>query len=130
MVMSPRNGWHWKAIGYSETSIAQQIAQLEPVVDRLLVDQSAPQAYGGTGQRFDWRAIEKIQAAMQQPKKLIIAGGINLDNLHELDRHPELSLDISSGVESAPGVKSPALMQRLFQQRRLCAGHGHVRNEH
>ncbi len=116
----------WKAIGYSEKSIEQQISQIEPLVDRLLVDKLLPQVYGGSGQRFDWRAIGRIQSLMRQPEKLILAGGINFDNLHELEEHPELSLDISSGVERAPGVKSAQKLRQLFQQRRSFPGNRHV----
>ena len=116
----------WKAIGYAEDTIARQIAQTEPQVDRLLVDNSTPEARGGSGRRFDWRAIGEIKARMQQPQQLILAGGIRLDNLHELDGHPELALDISSGVECAPGVKSPERMRRLFRQRRSFSRHSHV----
>jgi indole-3-glycerol phosphate synthase / phosphoribosylanthranilate isomerase len=108
----------WKAIGYDEASIHLKIEKFETIVDRLLIDTMMSQTFGGCGQRFDWQAIGKIQELMKQPQKLILAGGINLENVCELEAHPELSLDISSGVESQPGIKSTDKIQQLFEQRR------------
>jgi indole-3-glycerol phosphate synthase / phosphoribosylanthranilate isomerase len=120
----------WKAVRYTEPTIHHQISHFESYVDRLLVDKFTSEAYGGSGQRFDWQAIEKIQASMKHPQKLILAGGISLDNVHELEVHPELTLDISSGVEGLKGVKSIDKIHRLFTHRRFTSKERQVITSH
>ena len=111
----------WKAISYSKDSIEELTELFEPYVDRLIVDNSNKSARGGTGQRFDWQAIEAIYENMQESEKFILAGGINLKNIHELDSHVSLGLDISSGVEASRGVKSHEKIGQLFsERRRIC----------
>ena len=64
----------------------------------LLVDQPG----GGTGRRFDWDLVVPMAAK----RKIILAGGLNADNVGEaLDRVRPYAVDISSGVESEPGRK-------------------------
>ena len=115
----------WKAISYSEDSIEELTKLFEPYVDRLIVDNSNKSVKGGTGQRFDWQAIEAIYENMQESEKFILAGGINLKNLHELDSHVSLGLDISSGVEAFKGGKSHDKIEQLFSERRhICTLNG------
>ncbi|MCP5516808.1 MAG: phosphoribosylanthranilate isomerase [Verrucomicrobiales bacterium] len=77
-----------------------------------LLDAYVPGQRGGTGARFNWNlAIE----ARKLGRPIILAGGLTPDNaaqaIHEV--HPE-ALDVSSGVESAPGIKDPALIHRFM----------------
>ena len=70
-----------------------------------LVDSGA----GGTGVPFDWREL-----APRAPAWTWIAGGIDPDNVLALLRYQPWGIDVSSGVESAPGVKDPQRMSQLF----------------
>ena len=80
----------------------------------LLLDAMVP-GYGGGGQRFDWSLIpEKINA------HLVLSGGLTAQNVAEAvqrltPRVQSLSLDVSSGVERARGVKDPALIRQFVQ---------------
>jgi len=68
--------------------------------------------YGGTGRRFDWSLLAQRSA---RPRNLIIAGGLSADNFAMAIKETQpLMLDFNSGVEAAPGVKSPAKLKRLF----------------
>lgn len=67
----------------------------------LLLDSHALGAAGGTGETFDW-----TQMPQNYPKPLILAGGLTPDNVAEAIRIARpYGVDVSSGVESTPGVK-------------------------
>jgi phosphoribosylanthranilate isomerase len=69
----------------------------------ILVDSFEPGQPGGTGQAFAW---DELPAALDRP--LILAGGLNPENVGEaIARVRPYAVDVSSGVESAPGVKDP-----------------------
>ena len=64
---------------------------------------------GGSGVTFDWRLLEG-----GAPPATFIAGGIAPENLASLLAYGPFGVDISSGVESAPGIKDPERLRRLF----------------
>lgn len=70
----------------------------------ILFDAWSPALYGGTGKTFDWNRVKGFTAA-----PLVLAGGLNPDNVEEAVRkiHP-YGVDVSGGVELAPGIKDPA----------------------
>ncbi len=82
---------------------------------RILLEPRVPGADGGTGQRFDWNLLDRIDLS-----RCLIGGGIRPDNLPELlDRFQSMNripagIDVCSGVESAPGIKDPDKMKHLF----------------
>jgi phosphoribosylanthranilate isomerase len=83
-------------------------------VDALLIDSRTRHASGGTGITFDWGAA---RAALDElPIRLIVAGGLRPENVQDAiwALHP-WGVDVSSGVESSPGVKDVDKM-RLFLQ--------------
>lgn len=79
----------------------------------ILLDAKAPKGvHGGTGQCFDWRVLQGFEHA----HPLILAGGLHPENVTDaLAIRPWFALDVSSGVESAAGVKDPARMNLFFQ---------------
>lgn len=66
---------------------------------------------GGSGKRFDWRLLGE-----RAPDATFVAGGVSPDNVSELLRYRPYGIDLSSGVESTPGVKDPALLHALFER--------------
>ena len=79
--------------------------------DLVLLDNRSDTAVGGTGQRFDW--------GLKPPRliaNLVLAGGISVDNVEEgVRQFRPLVVDVNSGVENSPGIKSPAKLKRLFR---------------
>ncbi|HYC58537.1 MAG TPA: phosphoribosylanthranilate isomerase, partial [Thermoanaerobaculia bacterium] len=70
---------------------------------------------GGTGRAFDWSLMSRVPRS----KRFFLAGGLTPDNVAEAIRvvRPD-GVDVSTGVESAPGVKDPAKMRKFFDQVR------------
>lgn len=81
----------------------------------FVVDSRHPQLYGGSGQGWNFASLAPLAA--QQP--VLIAGGLNPDNVRAaIAAARPYGIDIASGVESAPGVKDPELLRRLFEEIR------------
>jgi phosphoribosylanthranilate isomerase len=80
----------------------------------LLLDSHAPGGAGGTGEPFDWSAGQPGTG-----KPVWLAGGLNPDNVAEAIRlFQPYAVDVSSGVETAPGVKSEDRIRRFIEQAR------------
>ncbi len=70
----------------------------------MLLDSWEEGLPGGTGRRFDWRL-----ATGRLPLPLVLAGGLNPDNVGDaIGQLRPAAVDVSSGVESSPGVKDGA----------------------
>jgi phosphoribosylanthranilate isomerase len=75
--------------------------------DAFLVDSSSSNKYGGTGLTHDWSVSKRIRDAIH-PKPLILAGGLNPENVKEAVKTVKpYAVDVSTGVESKPGIKDP-----------------------
>lgn len=79
-------------------------------VDRVLVDAFSKEARGGTGQTFDWLLLKGVS----DRTRLIVSGGLNAERALAADELGAWALDLSSGVESAPGIKDPARVHGFF----------------
>jgi phosphoribosylanthranilate isomerase len=77
----------------------------------LLLDTHSP-GYGGSGKVFDWSLIPAELAP-----RVVLSGGLSAQNVTEaiLSVRP-YAVDVSSGVEAAPGIKDPMRLQRFFEQ--------------
>jgi phosphoribosylanthranilate isomerase len=86
--------------------------------DGVLVDSYKMGAYGGTGVIHDWSVSRKLRDAVY-PKPLILAGGLNHQNVKEaIKTVAPYAVDVSSGVEAAPGVKDHQLMEIFIKAAR------------
>lgn len=94
-----------KAVAVADKSDLLALDAYGEVADQLLVDAKPPKGYelpGGNGLSFDWRLIE----GREWPVPWILAGGLTSDNVATAIRLTGAEqVDVSSGVESAPGVK-------------------------
>ncbi|HEV8612330.1 MAG TPA: bifunctional indole-3-glycerol-phosphate synthase TrpC/phosphoribosylanthranilate isomerase TrpF [Gemmatimonadales bacterium] len=86
----------------------------ETGADRLLLDGSA------AGRSFDWSLVERSS----ERAELILAGGLRAENVEAAAALETFALDVSSGVESAPGRKDPKRLREFFQARRRLPGRG------
>lgn len=96
---------------------ADDLARVEPyigIVDRFLFDAKPPKGSdlpGGNGVSFDWTLMHSLDESVNY----MLSGGLNKDNVAEalaITRAP--GIDISSGVESAPGVKDLDMIDAFF----------------
>jgi phosphoribosylanthranilate isomerase len=110
-----------KALGIAEAGDLDAIAAYRDVADRLLLDAKPPKdaAYpGGHGQPFDWTLLAKLDPSL----RFMLSGGLNPANVAEAIRIARpASVDVSSGVESAPGVKDPARIAEFIAAARKAA---------
>ena len=83
----------------------------------VVLDPFDPHQHGGTGKTLDWgRAREFAQAF---PGKLILAGGLNPENVGEaVARVQPWAVDASSGLELAPGKKDPERVRQFIRRAR------------
>jgi phosphoribosylanthranilate isomerase len=94
----------------------KDMASLEPIVNYrvagYLLDAYSPQAYGGTGLTFNW----DIARAAGQYGTIILAGGLTPENVRQaVEAAGPYAVDISSGVEAAPGRKDPVKVREFIK---------------
>ncbi len=95
----------------------KDISSLEPLesfnVAGMLLDAWSPSEQGGTGRTFNWDIAE----IASQKKQIILAGGLSPDNVTEAIRKVRpYAVDVSSGVESSPGVKDHMLLRDFIRK--------------
>lgn len=84
-----------------------------PAAPAVLVDALVPGAAGGTGCRANWQYARGLR---RFPKTLILSGGLDADNVRAAIRRVQPDMvDVSSGVETAPGIKSPAKIRAFLR---------------
>ncbi len=78
----------------------------------LLIDAHDPTRFGGTGKTVNWDSAREIAAT----RRTILAGGLNAANVKLAVRSVRpYGVDVSSGVESSPGVKDPTRLRTFFE---------------
>jgi len=113
-----------KAIAVEARSDLAAIKTYE-AADRLLFDARAPREAtrpGGLGKSFDWHLLENLDLKLP----FMLSGGLDAGNVAEalrITRAP--GVDVSSGVESAPGVKDPDKIRTFIRAAREAAAHLH-----
>lgn len=103
--------WRVIRVGPEGLTAEQRVAFLE--AEGVLLDTHAHGALGGTGTPFNWGAVAADVRGRRagQRRRLIVAGGLRPENVRlAIDRLAPDVVDVSSGVESAPGIKDHRLM--------------------
>ncbi len=107
-----------KALGVSTQADFAVLAAYEAVADRILFDAKPPKGAtrpGGNGHAFDWALL----GARTFQRPWMLSGGLNGESVATAiaaTRPP--GIDVSSGVESSPGVKDPALIEAFMARAR------------
>lgn len=103
-----------KAVGVAEAADLAAIDDFEDVADQILIDAKPPKGAdlpGGNGISFDWRLI----AGRQWRRPWMLAGGLTPAKVAEAARLTGAQqVDVSSGVETAPGVKDADLIRAFL----------------
>lgn len=109
-----------KAIGIADAEDLAQIDLYSGVADQLLIDAKPPKHAtlpGGNGLAFDWRLISNRRWTVPW----MLAGGLTPENVAEAVALTGVrQVDVSSGVESAPGVKDEALIRAFMDAAAAC----------
>jgi phosphoribosylanthranilate isomerase len=86
----------------------------------VLIDAGDPSRRGGTGQRANWaRAAE-----LARLRPVILAGGLTADTVGDAVQQVQpWAVDVSSGVEDAPGIKSQRRMEAFFEAINVIQNH-------
>lgn len=97
--------------GMSLDELAEQLEQYSSARG-ILLDSHSKNKDGGSGETFNWENIP-----VELAPKIILAGGLTLNNVSDAIRQVKpYGVDISSGVESARGVKSQRLMKEFVEK--------------
>ncbi len=101
-----------KALGIDGVDDVEALISQYKGARSVLLDSHGAGKAGGTGETFNWLSIPQSLR-----NKIILAGGLNADNVADAIRqvHP-YAVDLSSGVETAPGKKDHELMARLMSE--------------
>ena len=84
-------------------------------VDFYMLDTYGPADFGGTGKSFDWKILEDHEFL----KPVILSGGLNPSNVYKaIGEIAPYGVDVSSGVEAAPGKKDYDLMKKFVRNVR------------
>ena len=102
----------WKVIRVKDSN-SINIAFDYPDASAILFENYTKGLYGGTGSVFDWNLLKDIN---KNDKKIIISGGINIENVDNAISINPWCIDINSGVEISPGVKDLDLIKQVLQK--------------
>jgi phosphoribosylanthranilate isomerase len=92
--------------------------------DGILLDSGSRDARGGTGQMFNWNAMQPLIERIKEVAPVVIAGGLNAENVAEAIRLFEpCGVDVVSGVEREPGKKDGAKMRAFVAAIRSVGNH-------
>jgi phosphoribosylanthranilate isomerase len=107
-----------KAIPVATASDLASLPGYAAVADRILFDARAPKQAtrpGGLGAVFDWHVLEDLDLKLP----FMVSGGLNAGNVAEAVRVTRAGgVDVSSGVERAPGVKDPEMIRGFIRAAR------------
>ncbi|WP_435259801.1 phosphoribosylanthranilate isomerase [Thioclava sp. FR2] len=113
-----------KAVGVADEGDLAALFDFSLVADQLLIDAKPPKGAalpGGNGLSFDWRLV----AQRRWLRPWMLAGGLTPDNVAEAIRLTNArQVDVSSGVESAPGVKDSAKIAAFVTAAHRAGGRG------
>jgi phosphoribosylanthranilate isomerase len=110
-----------KVVAIAGEADLDTVRAYDAVADRLLLDAKAPAGAtrpGGNGVPFDWNLLSRLDLS----KPFMLSGGLHPENVAEALRLTLApGVDVSSGVESAPGVKDPARIKAFIEAARAAA---------
>lgn len=122
-----------KAIGVSEAADFDRLRPYNSVADRLLIDAKPPKGSvlpGGNGLTFDWSILDALTQDISGELPVMLSGGLTPANItaavHLSRAHPVISgIDVSSGVETSPGIKDKDLIETFLQRAQAAAASPH-----
>jgi phosphoribosylanthranilate isomerase len=102
----------WKTIHVKNKQSLRNISNYQDA-DGILLETYKKDKFGGTGESFDWNLIKNIK---NLDTKIILSGGINIENIHNAYKIKPWCIDINSGVEKSLGVKDINLVKKIIKK--------------
>ncbi|MDB5530908.1 MAG: phosphoribosylanthranilate isomerase [Devosia sp.] len=107
-----------KALPIGGADDVAHVAAFAQIADRILLDAKPPKGAdrpGGLGESFDWSLLKALDPALD----FMLSGGLTPENVAEAIRTVRpFGVDVSSGVETAPGVKDKRLIEAFIRNAR------------
>jgi phosphoribosylanthranilate isomerase len=109
------SGEIWAAIRIAGSHIPHEAEALFDTADAIVLDARNEKQLGGTGKALPWNDLAVDLARDRGSSAVVLAGGLKPGNVGSAVRTlaPDV-VDVSSGVESAPGIKDPWLMREFY----------------
>lgn len=106
----------WAVVRADGSILPEWTEELFHEADAVLLDARVKGKLGGTGVALEWSALADSVAALRGRTPVVLAGGLRPENVAEAVRAlaPDV-VDVSSGVESQPGIKDHAKMRAFFE---------------
>ena len=105
----------WAVVRTADGVLPGHVDDVADVADALLIDALAPGVLGGTGRVVPWARLGESLDEMTAGYRIVLAGGLTPENVGEAISYVSpMIVDVSSGVESAPGVKEPARIRAFI----------------
>ena len=102
----------WAVVRTSDGALPEHIDELADASDALLIDAHVAGQLGGSGVRVPWDRLGESLDALDYHPRIVLAGGLTPENVAEaIDLVAPNVVDISSGVESSPGIKDHARLR-------------------
>jgi len=119
------DGEIWAVVRSRGSLLPEWAEELFREADAVLLDAHVDGQLGGTGVALDWGALARSVNDLRGDTPVVLAGGLKPANVAEAIRllAPEV-VDVSSGVESAPGIKNHASMRAFIDAVRLASEEG------
>jgi len=106
--------WRIKAFRMEDESTVREIAAYSVPVGAILLDTYHKERLGGSGETFNWQLALQVKAITEKP--IILAGGLTPSNVKDaLESVHPYAVDVSSGVESSPGIKDHSKMEAFVR---------------
>lgn len=106
---------YWKTLRAKDPASLPGLAGEYPEAAGILLDTWHPTKAGGTGETFDWSMLDDLELTQH----LILAGGLKPGNIRTaINQVQPWAVDVCSGVESSPGIKSVQLMKQFIEEVR------------
>lgn len=108
--------WQMIPVAAGRGDLLEEWRDAADAADAVVLDTRADGRSGGTGKAFDWRAASSAVREVSARVPVVLAGGLTPSNVGEaVEILAPAVVDVSSGVELAPGIKDPALMRAFAQ---------------
>ena len=112
----------WAVVRTADGVLPADVDDVADAADALLIDALVPGRLGGSGTVLPWGVLGESLDAMESGHRIVLAGGLTPDNVAEAIGYVSpMIVDVSSGIETAPGVKDAARIRAFIAAVRATA---------